>query len=71
MSYTTIIAAIDTAIEAWVGEPVSISSGSRSYTYRSLADLIAARKHYAALLNGSGETRSTFKVAHFKPGGAA
>jgi hypothetical protein len=59
MSYATIIAAIDAAIESWCDKPISISTtGGRSKTYRSLKELIEARQAYSSLLRtqsgGSG-----------------
>lgn len=56
--YTTIIAAIDAAIEEWVGEPVSMADGhGRQVTYRSINQLLDARKYYAALQSNINKGR--------------
>ena len=53
-TYQTIIDAIDAAITAWVGDPVSMTFAGGTVTYRSLTELIEARRHYASLLRTSG-----------------
>lgn len=51
MSYQTIIDAIDVAIEGWVGKAVMVASpNGGSITYRSLDELIRARKYYERLV---------------------
>lgn len=48
--YQAIIDAIDAAIAGWTGSPQSISAADgRSITYRSLAELVEARKYYVKL----------------------
>lgn len=69
MSTATIIAAIDEAIENWVGKPVSLSINGRIVTYRSLTELIEARRYYASLQAASGPIRGSIKIAQFKSGG--
>jgi len=69
MSTTSIITAIDAAIESWAGKPVSLSINGRQVQYRSLDELISARKYYASVAAGSGNIRDSFKIAHFRSGG--
>lgn len=69
MSAATIIAAIDTAIENWAGKPISLSVNGRAVTYRSLAELIEARKYYGTVDSATGDIRDGFKIANFRPGG--
>ena len=67
--YNTIIDAIDTAITNWVGEPAQISEAGRSVTYRSLSDLVAARRMYAKLANTARNGRG-FTISRIKSSGA-
>jgi hypothetical protein len=69
VSNATIIAAIDAAIESWAGKPVSMSVNGRTVTYRSLSELMEARKYYASLDASAGDIRDSFKIAQFKSGG--
>ena len=70
MSYATIIAAIDAAIESWADQAVTITAhDGRSITYRSLADLIAARKFYAKLAAGASGAKG-FGIGILKAGDA-
>ena len=65
-TYSAIITAIDDAIEGWVGKPVSLSTSSgESVTYRSLNELIDARKYYAALA-ARAANKKPFKIQHLK-----
>ncbi len=64
-----IIAAIDDAILAWADQPVSLSISGRTITYRSLAELIDARKYYAQLATTASVGRG-FTIKHFKAGGS-
>jgi hypothetical protein len=66
MSYATVIAAIDAAIESWAGTAVRISIAGRSIEYRSLGELIEARKYYASL--NATSTRG-FQITNLKAGG--
>jgi len=63
--YQAIVDAIDAAILAGVAGPGELTtSDGRSIKYRSLADLIRARKEYVRLANtASGKKRRT--VAEF------
>ena len=57
MSYSTIIIAIDAAIESGVSGPGKITSADgESVEYRSLADLLDARTYYQNLLNNANQT---------------
>jgi hypothetical protein len=47
----TIIDAIDSAIAQWAGKPVSLSINGTATTYRSLVELVDARKYYVSLVN--------------------
>jgi len=67
--YTAIIAAIDAAITDWAGSPVMLTESGRSVTYRSLKELIEARKYYAKLNVASTNSRG-FTIRHLKTGGA-
>lgn len=70
MSNATIIAAIDGAIEAWAGKPISLSINGRQVTYRSLKDLTDARTYYSNLSAAAGDIRNSFKIAQYKSGKA-
>jgi len=67
--YTTIIAAIDTAIENWAGTPMTLAESGRSVTYRSLRELLDARRYYASL-SVSDRNSKGFTIHHLKAGGA-
>jgi len=69
MSYQSIITAIDTAIENWVDKPVTLAIEGRSTTYRSLTELLEARKYYANLLRTQSGGVG-FQIHHFEAGGA-
>lgn len=68
--YTAILAAIDAAILAGAATPLTLSVAGKSTTYRTLTELIAARKHFVALQAAAGDIRDGIKIAHFKKGGA-
>ena len=68
--YSEIIAAIDAAVLAKAAFPITLSSGGKATTYRSLMELIEARKFYMELQSASGDIRDAIKISHFKPGGA-
>ena len=66
--YQAIIDAIDAAIANWTGSAQSITAADgRSVTYRSLGELIDARKHYAklAVINRTGRG---FTITNLKAG---
>ena len=67
--YQAIIDAIDAAILAWVGEPVSLSIAGRTLTYRSLGELLEARKHYSTILRTQSGGQG-FQISHIAAGGA-
>jgi hypothetical protein len=68
--YSAIITAIDAAIEEWVGEPVSLADGhGRQVTYRSLSQLLEARKYYAELQTHINN-KKPFGVINLKATGA-
>jgi len=67
--YAAIITAIDAAILEWAGEPVSMQEGGRSVTYRSLTQLIDARKYYANLQQ-QVTNKKPFGIINLKAGGA-
>jgi len=67
--YQAIVDAIDTAIENWVEKPVSISVSDFSITYRSLRELIEARRHYAKLAI-TKKTGRGFTITNLKAGNA-
>jgi hypothetical protein len=60
VSYATIIETIDTAINTWAGRPVSIAVEGRTITYRSLRELMDARKYYSQL--AAGQSRQGFRI---------
>jgi len=65
--YASILAAIDAAIASGAAGPVEIRSlDGRYYKYNSLADLIAARRHFAALQ----QSRQGLKIGKFQSGSA-
>ena len=69
-SYRAIIDAIDDAIATWAGTPISLSAADgRSTTYRSLDELIKARKYYAQLAANQANSKP-FKITHLKTGDA-
>ena len=68
MSYATIIAAIDSAIEKWAGRPVSVTVNGKTSVYRSLVELTAARSYYASLVSTSGGAVG-FQLHRIKAGG--
>ena len=57
-TYAAIITAIDDAIASWAGEPVTHTRDGKSFTYRTLDELINARKYYASLANKSRNGRA-------------
>lgn len=63
-----IIAAIDTAILAWCGKPVTISQNGLQVTYRSLTELTAARTYYSGMLHSQGAS-TAFQIHEFAAGG--
>ncbi|NIP26664.1 MAG: hypothetical protein GWN94_19835 [Phycisphaerae bacterium] len=66
--YQAIIDAIDSAITSWTGSPKSITAeDGRSVTYRSLADLLNARKHYVKLAIAKRTGRG-FTITNLKAG---
>ena len=69
MSYATIIAAIDAAIENWCDKPISLTINNRTVTYRSLTELIKARQEYASLLRTQSGGVG-FQIHHIEAGGA-
>ena len=69
-SYATIIANIDDAINNWVDKPVTvITSEGKTVTYRSLRELIEARKYYAQLAANQANSKP-FKTSIIKAGDA-
>lgn len=68
-AYAAIIAKIDEAIENWAGEPVQISEGTMSLTYRSIDDLIKARKYYASLAAAANRGGRGFSITKLRAGG--
>ncbi len=69
--YQAILDAIDAAILAGVSTPGSLTAAGQTVEYRSLEDLRAARKDYAALLLGQASTTpARINIARFA-GGAA
>ena len=66
--YAAIIEAIDAAIAAWASKPVTLAESGRSVTYRSLNELLDARRYYAKLAI-SAANKKPFKISHFKAGG--
>ena len=63
-----IIDAIDDAILVWADQPVSISISGRSKTYRTLNELLEARRHYVNMLRtGSGSV--AFQMHRIELGG--
>ena len=67
--YQAIIDAIDAAITSWVDKPVTLSIAGRSITYRSLNELLEARRHYAKLAI-AGRTGRGFTMTNLKAGDA-
>ena len=63
-----IIAAIDEAILSWIGQPVSLSISGRTVTYRSLNELLEARKYYVKQQSASSNGRA-FTITKLKAGG--
>lgn len=70
VDYATIIATIDAAINNWAGKPLSLSINGRAITYRSLTELIEARRYYAGVANVKRNQRG-FTITRLKAGGAA
>lgn len=71
--YSATIAAIDAAILAWSGKPVKLTEGGaagRAVEYRSLDDLLKARKYYASLQAQSTAPSRGFKIGQFTAGDA-
>jgi len=66
--YAAIIDALDTAITSWAAKPVQLSIEGRSITYRSLNELIEARRYYAKLLAKPNNEKG-FTITHLKSGG--
>lgn len=69
-TYTAIIAAIDTAIANWVGEPVVIEQGGKRLEARSLKELIDTRREYARLL-ATARSGKPWAMTRLRNGGAA
>ena len=67
--YQAMVDAIDTAITNWLGKPVSINVSDFSITYRSLGELIEARRHYAKLAIAK-KTGRGFTITNLKAGDA-
>lgn len=67
--YAAIIEVIDAAILEWVGEPVMLQEAGRSVTYRSLTQLIDARKYYANL-QLQVNNKKPFRITKLKSEGA-
>ena len=65
--YAAIIDAIDTAITNWTDQPVNISIAGRSITYRSLKELLDARRYYVQLATTSRVGRG-FTITNLKAG---
>lgn len=49
MTYSQIVAKIDAAIADGADKPLTLSRDGKTITYRGLAELLSARRHYAAL----------------------
>jgi hypothetical protein len=71
MSAQTIIDAIDAAIAAWADKPVTLSNNGRTTTYRSLRELIEARRYYASLAASAATTPTTgsLRITRLSSGG--
>jgi len=69
-TYQAIIDAIDAAILAWAGKPLTLSQAGHSVTYRTLAELQKARAFYDNLLNKPTSSSPGFLLQRIKPGGA-
>jgi len=68
-SYQEIIDAIDEAILAWAGKPLTLMQGGHSVTYRSLDDLLKARAVYTKLLNAPTSSSPGYLLRRIKAGG--
>ena len=69
-AYSDIVAAIDAAIAAWAGRPVTVSfADGRSNTYRSLDELVRARDYYCKLAYAGRGARAVGLVK-IRKGGA-
>lgn len=66
--YTAIIDAIDEAILSWVGEPVQLQEQGKMVTYRSLTQLLDARRYYAKL-QLQINNKKPFRITHLKAPG--
>ena len=67
-SFAAIIASIDDAINNWANQPVTLTTaGGQTVTYRSLNELLAARKYYAQLAANQANSKP-FKVSVLKAG---
>ena len=64
-AYATIITEIDDAILEWIGKPITITVNNRSTTYRSVDELIRARRYYAKL-SAAANNGKGFKITHLK-----
>jgi hypothetical protein len=70
VSYSSIIAAIDAAIEAQAAKPLTINApDGRAHTYRTLKELTDARQYYARLESKRKNPRG-FTMSRIKMGGA-
>jgi len=67
----SIVDALDAAILAWAGKPMTLSFSGRSVTYATLSDLIAARDYYAQQVLLSTDSKVGFRLTKVRPGGAA
>lgn len=69
-SYAAIVEAIDAAILDWIGEPISIQTGQRQLTFRSLDELTRARRYYAQLAASASAGGRKFRISEIKANGA-
>lgn len=68
--YQQIVDAIDAAVLGWAGRPITLRfADGRTNTYRTLDELIAARKYYAQLIAGSKTIARSIRIARLTPGG--
>lgn len=69
INYKDIVAAIDEAVLNWAGRPITLRfADGRTNTYRTLDELVAARKYYAQLIAGSKPIRQSIRLARLIPG---
>lgn len=67
--YQAIIEAIDAAILEWVGQPVEIDHNGKKTVYRSLNDLLNARRYYVQLQASAAAGGNSMQFAQVENGG--